>query len=311
MRNGGLIMDLNNIIEEARIAQNEFILSRCDSKAIVDDFKNYIDKNFDLLQRASEIDKNEILSKEKVLQLFEVSDFEDNKTDAFQNEFGNVGKLFVPYGVLGVLSNSDVFTNLRLIILSVLTKNSMIFNIENSLGANYFVIQGINDVLQKYGVHNLFQIYNNNAGEHLEESEKLDGIVFVGKKANYERIKISSAKPVIFSGCGNYEIYIEDALDRKVISEILKTPNVKVYSKKGLGFGQEVSGLEEAMLRINETGSEYASGIITESRDNAKIFVNNIKSRNLFVNAAPTLMDNKLDIEAQNLMYKKSVLVYE
>ena len=122
---------------------------------------------------------------------------------------------------------------------------------------------------------------------------------------------MSFNKPVIYSGCGNYELYIENNMDDELVKKANSKGNIKVYSKKGVGYGQEVNGINEAIARINDSGNEYGVGIITESRESAKKFVNEIKARNVFVNALPTLMDDKLNITLKNVMYHKSVLIYE
>ena len=164
---------------------------------------------------------------------------------------------------------------------------------------------------RKYEFSNLIEIYNNKAGENLEENEKIDGIIYIGKKVNADRLKILTTKPLIYSGCGNYELYIDDNLDNELIEKAKENKNIKIYSKNEIGGGQSVSSLEEALLRIAETGNGYAAGIITSDREIAKEFVEKVKSRNIFVNALPVLIDNKLDIEAKDLMYKKSILVFD
>jgi hypothetical protein len=144
----------------------------------------------------------------------------------------------------------------------------------------------------------------------MEESFDVDAHIYIEKRADVERIKIGFDKSVIFSGCGNYELYVEDNLGSKLIEEAKHLPGVNIYSSDS-SVGQYVSSLEEAIIRINEMGNEYSASIITKSRDSAKIFVSQIKSRNVFVNALPTLIDNALDIDTLDLMYKKSILIYE
>ena len=133
--------------------------------------------------------------------------------------------------------------------------------------------------------------------------------MYIGKKANAERFRMATIKPVIYSGCGNYELYVEDNIDEELVDQIAEIPNVKIFSMVP-GMGQEVKSMEEAIARIEEVGSGYSVGIITRSRENAKAFVDKVKARNIFVNSSPTLVDS-LDISINDLMYPKSVLVYE
>lgn len=302
-------MNLSEIIANVSNAQSLYMSIGMDSIKIVDEIKSKIEKDFDLLNKAYKLDKNMELSKEKIDSQFELEELP--KSDAFKNEFGKVGNVIVPYGVLGVISNSDVYNVLRLIVLGIYTKNGLIINITDSVGTNYLLIQSVKNVLEKYGFANLIEIYNNNSGENLEENEQIDGLIYIGKKANAERLKISTTKPLIYSGCGNYELYIENNLDEELILKAEQNSNIKIYSNAEVGIGKTVKNIEEAITRIEESGNGYAVGIITESRENAKVFVDKIKSRNVFVNALPTLMNETLDIEPRDLMYKKSVLVYE
>lgn len=65
------------------------------------------------------------------------------------------------------------------------------------------------------------------------------------------------------------------------------------------------------LLKLEECGNEYSVGIMTENREKAQIFVDKVKARYIFVNAFPILIEEKLDIEPEDLVYKKSILIYE
>lgn len=302
-------MEINNVIESVSKAQSKYISSVREIGAIIEDIKKYVEKNFDLLQQSYRIDQKDELSLAKLMTQFEISEIE--KSEAFKNEYGKVGNMMVPYGVLGVISDCDVYNILRIIVLGIQTKNGLVINITNNVGTNFLLIDGIKKVLGKYELSNLIEIYNNKAGENLEENEKINGIIYIGKKVNADRMKILTTKPLIYSGCGNYELYIEDNLDTELIEKVKDNSRFKIYSNTGIGIGQEVNSIEEVLLRIDETGNGYAAGIITRKRESAKKFVDKIKARNIFVNALPSLLNDNLDITAEDLMYKKSVLVYD
>jgi len=303
-------MIIREIVDELKKNQKEYMLANITPQRILEEVKKNITNNLDIISEAYKLDNNNSeLSKEKLLLQLEVNKLEE--ADTFKNEYGKVTNLCVPYGVLGTVFDCNVYIALRLMTLSLATKNALIIDTTNNVGTIFMLVNEFNNVLKKFGLTNQIEIYHHNEGTNLEDVEELDGIIYIGKRANSERLKMSFDKPIIYSGCGNYELYIDNKLDDELVQKANVMGDIKIYSKKGIGIGQEVSGLEEAIARINESGNEYGVGIITESRENAKIFVNEIKARNVFVNALPTIIDNKLDITERDLVYKKSVLVYE
>lgn len=302
-------MNLEEIIENARKAQEQYLKVNENPLELLEEIREYLNGNIDLLDKTYEIDCGKKLYLTKLLKQLEI-DYEV-KSEPFINELGKGANMEVPYGVLGVISDSDVYKILRVIVLGIITSNALIINITKNVGTNFLIIKAVSEILTKYNVDNFIQIYNNKAGNVLEENEIIDGIIYIGKKVDADRLKVASTKPVIYSGCGNYEIYIEDVLDENVLKEIVSNVNIRVYSKVGIGLGQEVSGLEEAIVKIQEYGSLYSAGIITESLENSQEFISKVKARNVFVNASPFLIDDELDIEPKDLMYKKSILVYK
>ena len=93
------------------------------------------------------------------------------------------------------------------------------------------------------------------------------------------------------------------------MNQISQNSNIKIFSQVS-GIGQEESSMEEALARIEETRNGYSVGIITKGRVHAKEFVDKVKARNVFTNSSPTLIDS-LDVGVKDLMYPKSVLVYD
>lgn len=302
-------MTAQEIINELKANQKEYLASSIEPKKILEEIKKYIERDIDILSEAYKLDADDYLLADKLFSQFEMEEIE--KSDTFKNDFGKVTKLYVPFGVLGVISNCNVYQMFRLMLLAVATKNGLIIDVTRNVGTIFMLVNEVNNALKKMGLKNVIEIYNHSEGTNLEEVEELDGIIYIGKRVNMERIKLSCDKPVIYSGSGNYEVYVDDNLDDELVKKASSMENMKIYSKKGIEIGQEVSGVEEAIARINESGNEYGVGIITESRENAKIFVNEVKSSNVFVNALPTLMDDSLDIKEKDLVYQKTVLVYE
>lgn len=301
-------MNLEEIYLKVRESQEKLNNTTTDTARIINKIKEEIEKNLDVYEEAYEKDCHEKLLREKFIRQFEV-DYKIS-SEVFKNEYGKVANVDKPYGVIGVSSNCDIYNIARIATLAIATRNGLIIDINNNIGTNYFVIDSIKNVLKRYDLENVIGLYSNNAGIKLEEYEKLDALIYIGKKANCERVRISNTIPIIYSGCGNYEIYIEDDFEGDLLENLANMSNVKMYSLNNISKGQVVANIDEAIARINESGNEYAVGIITKNQENSKKFIGSIKSRNIFINASPTLMDNKLDIEAKELTKPVSVLVY-
>ena len=300
-------MKLSEIIEHVKEAQQKYFSLHVPKEELKKEIEAYLQKNTDLLTKAYMMDSHEELSIGTMMSQLEIEEMKPS--ESFKNEFGKVTNVNVPYGVLAFISDSNPYHVLRMIVLALESKNGMVIHITHNVGTNYLLVEGIKDILHVYGIENLIELYNNNADEKIEENEEIDAFVYIGKKLNAERFKVACTKPVIYSGCGQYELYVEDLLDNELVQRISQNASVKIYSK-GLEIGQKVKSMEEAIARIDETGNGYSVGIITKEREHAKEFVDRVKARNVFVNSSPTLI-NSLDISIKDLMYPKSVLVYD
>jgi gamma-glutamyl phosphate reductase len=302
-------MELQLLIEKLRKNQKEYLSATILPIELLEKIKKNIINNFDIISKAYKIDTENIeLLQNRIIAQFDIG--EVPTSDTFKNQFGKVTNMYSPYGVLGVISTCDIYNILKIMVLAIATRNAVIIDVTKNIGTIFLLKNEFNNVLNEFNLPNLIEIYNHDEDINMEESFELDALIYIGKRADAERIKIGFDKSVIFSGCGNYELYVEDNLGSKLIEEAKHLPGVNIYSSDS-SVGQYVSSLEEAIIRINEMGNEYSASIITKSRDSAKIFVSQIKSRNVFVNALPTLIDNALDIDTLDLMYKKSILIYE
>ena len=63
-----------------------------------------------------------------------------------------------------------------------------------------------------------------------------------------------------------------------------------------------------AITYINYNSSNYSSAIFTENNENASKFIERINSKNVMVNASPTL-EQALDIRQEDLLKDKNILL--
>ena len=133
-----------------------------------------------------------------------------------------------------------------------------------------------------------------------------DGIchIFVDEYADFEKAKniIIDAKTQYPSACNSVEtLLIHKNFDKK--DELLKeleqadikliyTPESwhKEYSDKILAV-KTVKSIEEAVEHINEFSSGHTESIITESRENAEIFMNTVDSAGVYHNVSTRFAD--------------------
>ena len=133
-----------------------------------------------------------------------------------------------------------------------------------------------------------------------------DGIchIFVDETADIEKAKniIIDAKTQYPSACnsvetvlvhnnfGKKEELIHALVDAEI--EIIFAPDDwhKEYGEKKLSF-KYVNSLEEAIEHINEYSSGHTESIITENKNNAKIFMNKIDSAGVYHNVSTRFAD--------------------
>ena len=133
-----------------------------------------------------------------------------------------------------------------------------------------------------------------------------DGIchIFVDETADFEKAKsiVIDAKTQYPSACNSVEtvlVHKDFAKKEELIQslkeagiEIILTPDSwhKEYGEKKLSL-KYVNSLEEAIEHINEYSSGHTESIITENKDNAKIFMNMIDSAGVYHNVSTRFAD--------------------
>jgi len=133
-----------------------------------------------------------------------------------------------------------------------------------------------------------------------------DGIchIFVDESADYSKAKniIIDAKTQYPSACNSVEtllihekfVHIDELLKELENAEIelIFTPENwhTEYSDKILAV-KKVKSLEEAIEHINEYSSGHTESIITESRENAEIFMNSVDSAGVYHNVSTRFAD--------------------
>lgn len=152
----------------------------------------------------------------------------------------------------------------------------------------------------------------NNLVKFIKENTKIpvlghaDGIchIFVDETADIKKATriIIDAKTQYPSACNSVETLLvhKDFKDKDALLKSLEDAEIqliftpeswhKEYSDKILAV-KTVNSLEEAIEHINEFSSGHTESIITESRENAQIFMNSIDSAGVYHNASTRFAD--------------------
>jgi len=289
-------------------------------KKVLQDIYNMIDENEDLIKQSYALDKQHTGKKDDIKiklildSIEQVINYEFKLDDVFENiDSKRVLGIKQNLGVIGVFYDGDILVTIDLICKALKTNNSIIFNIDVSKnpGTNALIVNNIKDILRKNNKpENLININLSDNDNLLLED--LDVVVVIGSREKRIGFKQVTSHPVIESGYGYNEIYIENDTYKEFILKILSEDvNIKFYVKEGIDLGIEaieVRDIDEAISIINRNGANYSVAIFTDDENNAKNFITKVHSKYAFVNASSTLASD-LDIGLENLYYNKICVV--
>lgn len=314
---------LNNVDSVVLSSLNSFN-DKIDSKAIILSFKNNINSKIDSLLAANQVDIsnhngkvidiktiNRIISlilEENVSYGSIIASSKDKERKIFY------GKKITNIGNICTIFDGNTYTLIELILRNIIVNNSVVFNYSGyNRGANGFVIKLIKDILLEYKLNaNMFNEYISSGLEILKRYTNFNLVIAVGNKELQSRVLKESRNKVLLCGYDNVDIYIDSLNNMSFIKEINdKYENINLYYKEGIkirsDYAISVSGIDEAIGRINLEGSGYHSAIFTNNSDNASKFLKEVNSKYVMVNASPTL-ESFLDILERDLYIEKTII---
>ena len=283
-------------MKDNRLLNNE----EYNTKDLMETIKKHLKENIDILQRSYEYEYKEKLDVERLLHSFNY--IENNKVGAiepiFRNEYGKISKSYVPYGVVGVVIKNDLtlYQQAEIINLLIQTKNSIIIEPYRKIGTLNILIEMINQIITQVNGYN--EIVINGSEEKLQNNNNLDLMLFIGEKEEFRRLTNICEKK--YCGIGNYELIIDKEIDKNLIEEAKKQGIKIIYKDDNPNFFSE----------FNYIGSNYCTGFMSDSKEEVRKFINNIKSSYILINAIPTLQDD-INITIDDVVYKKSTLLWE
>ena len=290
---------LNKIINKMkknRLAADEEYEMRDIMETIITNLKD----NADIFQQSYKYEYNQTLDIDKLLNTFKY--IPDNKIgiigSPYKNEYGKVANNYVPYGIVGLVIENDIglYNILAILNLLIQTKNSVIIQPFGKMATLGLIVKIIDRTITQ--INGVNEIIFNTTEESLKENNNIDLLLFIGNKTDYFNLKTTCEKK--YFGIGNYELIVDKNLDNNLIIEARKR-HVSIFDK---------TDDDNFYDYFNKISSNYCTALMTDSKKEARKFIASVKSSNVIVNAMPTLQ-SEINITIDDLMYKKSTLVWE
>lgn len=199
-----------------------------------------------------------------------------------------ITKTYYPKGTFKIyIEKNDIYASLEIIIGLMMTRNKGIFIVEENLPLIGSIIKIINSLIGK----EMFLINDN--------ISFFDSILCVGTKKYYNEILNFSYKDIIYLGYGESDIFLGKNCENK--QEKIKDENINIYSN---------ISLSEAIIKMNELGSNFTSAIFTKDENEVNYFIEKCASKNIYINMLPSKkcyldLDLNLFVKIKNIIISK------
>ena len=225
-------------------------------------------------------------------------------------------KVYSSLGIIHVIFDGNTYTMLEIILLSLITHNTTIFSYNGyMLGTNGLLINFVQTLLDEKGYKKeMFQhSFNLKPELFFDNFKTINKTIIIGNTDLQNKYSKLCPNSLLISGYNNFDIYIDDLENLEVIKKIVDQKlNINLYINSNLNIKSEtavfVEDIDEVITLINYNSSGYSSSIFTKNNENASKFIRNVNSRNVLVNASPTLQQ-QLDIKEDDLLREKNIIL--
>ena len=209
----------------------------------------------------------------------------------------------------------NTYCLLELVLKAILTHNSIIITSYSDYmkATNELILILVRRILNAYNIDkNIIQIlYTSRIEELLSNNISINKVIAIGNRNFQNKIRKISKVEVISKGYNYFDLYIENEKNLDFIEKIIKeNENIDIYIKRGLKVDFEdyieVEDIDEAIAQINFSTSGYSSSIFTDNKQNASVFLKEIKTNNVSVNSSPLIQDI-VDIDINLLLTRKNM----
>ena len=250
------------------------------SKVLIDLYKNIEDNQIfdDSRERMLDIIKKYMEKQNPVYTIVEQTNL---KTSI-------ITKTYYPKGNYKIyIEKNDIYATLEVLLALIMTKNKGIFVVEENVPLINALIKIINQLIGD----EVFLLNDN--------ISFFDSILCVGTKKYYNEILNFSYKDIIYLGFGEADIFIGDNCEVK--PDKIKDDNYVIYNN---------ISLSEAIIKINELGSNFISAIFTKDENEVNYFIEKCISKNIYINMLPSKkcyldLDLNLFVKIKNIVISK------
>jgi len=227
-----------------------------------------------------------------------------------------ISNIYSNLGIVHVIFDGNTYTMLELILLGILTHNTIIFTSNGYMhGTNGLLLNIVHTILEKeeYKKEMFQHSFIIRPEDFFDSFKTINKTIVIGDSEMQNKYNKLCANALLISGYNNYDIYIEDLEHVETIKKIISQKlNINLYINSGLKVKADnaifVEDIDEAITQINFNSSGYSSSIFTKNNENASKFIKNINSKNVLVNASPTLVQ-QLDIKQEDLLKEKNIIL--
>jgi len=278
-------------IKQNRLKSNEELNITIVFNAIVKALK----ENGKLINKFSKLEFGSNIDVDSLSQIF-ISDklnIYGNIDSPFINNYGRVSSNMVPYGIVGVQTDKIIKLENYLEIIKVCleTRNSIIIKPYKESQTLNAILIIINDILKQTTDFTEIVVSNQDL-----TALPVDLLIYIGDKSKFNSLSVSSEK--LFLGVGQYELYIDEALDVNLI-DYAKRNGVQLFYRQ-----------DDVYDLINKMGANYCTAIMSGNKSNIREFIKNINSSHILVNMSPLLVDS-VNLYPEQLLKRKTTVIYE
>ncbi len=230
-------------------------------------------------------------------KLVEIFDKYENKELVLNSDFKNTSEIISGIGKLAIVNQSNPYSILSMILITIRTNNEVVFFLPNKL-------LGINSVLIEIAskISSKIRLINSNSNEDFyREQEKFDCVIYFGNKYEYiefsKRLKIKS----IFENSGEIYVYIDD---RSFKNEFLNLDKFAYYNDINVRYYSD--NFEKSVKSMNDFGVIKNAVIYTKNKDMAREFLEQVKAEKVYVNSNPC-NDFEFDFDEKKITYMKKL----
>jgi len=319
-----MVQDNINLIIQNAINSKKYNNIRKENE-LISNLKKAIVENYSLFETTNKIDLSNnngfILDKNTIETIFDryknAIPLINSKNDSTMTENNLLmSSLYSNLGIVHVIFDGNTYTMLELIILGILTHNTMIFSSKGYMhGTNGLLLNIAQTILEKeeYQKEMFQHSFIIRPEDFFDSFKTINKTIIIGDSELQNKYSKLCQNVVLISGFNNYDIYIEDLEHVETIKKIISQKlNINLYINAELKVKADnaifVEDIDEAITQINFNSSGYSSSIFTKNNENASKFIKNINSENVLVNASPTLVQ-QLDIKQEDLLKEKNVIL--